>query len=191
MFALPSYARAANAFIVEAFHALMRAKDPVLSMMKVEVVETLPPNRVTLESGVSVESPTIGVGAAFTLDVPEMISGRFESLYVALDAAADLGLSTLMPAFFRHISDVTSATGQTSDAGGRPIIEAFIEMIETMEVNFDDEDQPTFSLVMHPDMAEKIRAQGAPSQEALKRLRDVIERKRVEYHRRRDSRRLS
>ena len=188
---MPTYARAAAQFLFDANHALMRAKDPILSQMKVEVVDTLPPSRVTLDTGMTVESPNIEVTSAFTLGVPDMIDGRFESLYPALDEAAEQALRTLMPAFYQHVSHVTEAAGQTIEAGGRPFIEVMIETIDKMDVNFDEEDKPTFSIVMHPDMMEEIRAQGEPSPEAMARLQEVIERKRFEYHRRRDTRRLS
>ena len=191
MFSIPTYAKAAGQFLFDANHALMRAKDPVLGQMKVEVVDALPTNVVTLETGATVESPSLGVVSAFILTVPEMVEGRFDGLYGALDEAADQGLRTLMPVFYQHISDVTEATGQTTDMGDRPFIEVMIETIEGMYVNFDEDDQPTLTIVMHPDMAEKIRSRGEPPPDAIQRLHEVLERKRVEYHRRRDTRRLS
>jgi hypothetical protein len=190
-FALPTYSRAASAFLFDAIQAMMRAKDPVLDSLSYQQVDVLPHNRVTLESGEVLESPSIPMLATFTLSVPDMIAGRFDSLYEGIDSAADQGLSVLMPAFFQHISDITDATGQVVHAGDRPLFDVIIETLQGMDVGFDEHDQPTTSVVMHPQLAEKISAQGGPSPEQLARLQEVIDRKRVEYHRRRDSRRLS
>lgn len=190
IFTLPTYSRAASTLIYEAIHAVMRAKDPVLGSFSSEAVDVLPHNRVTLESGQVIESPSIPIAATFTLSVAGMIAGRFDSLYAGIDTAADQGLAVLMPAIFQHISDVTDAAGQGVEAGDRPVFDAIIDTLEGMDISFDENDQPTTSVVMHPQMAEKIRAQGGPSPEQIARLGELIQRKRVEYHRRRDSRRL-
>ena len=84
---------------------------------------------------------------------------------------------------------MTTATGNTIDAGGAFTFEKFYEMLEMIEWTLDDDDELSHpSLVMHPEMADKL-PEITPEQRA--RLDALKQRKHEELLARRRRRRLS
>jgi hypothetical protein len=96
---------------------------------------------------------------------------------------------------FDAINKATTVTGNVVDAKGRPFtFELFLEMIEKMELSFDDEGNPHMpSLIVHPAMAAKIqenRAEWEANPEYKERLDEIIARKRREWNDRESHREL-
>ena len=91
---------------------------------------------------------------------------------------------------FNVFPQICDATGNTVDAQGKNVWDAHLEMLETMEMSFDENGNHNTTLVVHPDTARKIR-ENPPTVEQLAKGEEIIERKRKEFYAQKRSRRLS
>jgi len=91
---------------------------------------------------------------------------------------------------FEVISQTTEAVGNAIDAKGKNVWDAYVEMIQKTEMTFDEQGNHNTELYMHPNTAEKLRA-NPPTQEQSKQIQEAIENKRREYYERKPTRRLS
>lgn len=192
LFDLPEYERAGREFFGEAMEALMQSKSSVFGMIRTEKVDSLPRNRVALASDQVVETAPITMESGFTLSRSATIAGDFDDLLAALDTAAESGLASLMPQFFANLGEICDAAGQTVDAGGRPLDhDLLLEAIEGVEITFDDEGNAQMpTLVVHPEMADKIAALPPPTPEQDQRFAEMMQRKKEEFFARRRTRQL-
>ena len=192
MFLVPEYEQAGREFFARAVQALMRSKDPVLGMSKFETVQELPQGRITTADGQTVDTAPLAFESQFSLSVHDMLAGRFDDLYVAINDAAESGLTSLMPQLFAQLGEVLDATGQAIDAGGQPLSQDhLLDLIQRVDIEFNDDGSPNMpTLVMHPDMAERLRQLPPATPEQAQRFKDIIDQKRTEYLARRRTRRL-
>lgn len=111
----------------------------------------------------------------------------------AMDKAAEQGVSTLMPGVFDYLSKICEATGNVVDAAGRPLThELILSALEKVEIDFDVNDEPIMpTLVVHPEMAEKLSKLPPPTPAQDAAFRALMERKRGDYRARRPPRQLS
>jgi hypothetical protein len=88
-------------------------------------------------------------------EVPDLIGDK---LTAKVDAIADeLARRTSQDAY-KKLDESTGKVGNWVDAGGRPLTQnIYLEMLEKMDMDFEEDGQPGFSLVMHPDLAEVVR----------------------------------
>jgi len=193
LFDLPEYEQALSGFVYRAIHELMCQKDPVLGSIKTVPIPQAPIFRNTLPSGQVVENKPILVGSPFNVAMKDAISGNVESLLVAIDDAAEDGLRTIMPRFFEYISRLSDAAGTSTDAKGRPpSLDLFLEMLEKIDIEFEDDGKPIMpTLIMHPDTAQALQKLPPPTQEQKKKLEELMQRKKQEYNDRRRHRKLS
>jgi len=192
LFVLPEYESAGRRFFVDAMHALMRARDPVLGMMHFEMVDSLSMNRVTIASDQVIDTATLTVEASFALSRSDTIAGRLDTFYVALSDAAESGLASMMPQFFSNVSDICDAAGQTVVAGEHEMnLDLLREAMESIEITFNDDGSPNLpTLVVHPTVAERLAELPPPTAEQERRFDEMMERKRREFFDRRRTRRL-
>jgi len=119
----------------------------------------------------------------------EIIAGDMDSVYQAIDSAAEQNVDQTMPYFFSQMSDISEAVGTTVDAGGIPMSWDLVnELLERIEIPFDHDGNPSIpALVLSPETAARIPTI-TPDQQ---RVRDeIIERKRQDFLARRRTRRL-
>ena len=109
-----------------------------------------------------------------------------ELLYNMWEAFA----SQTTKALFETVSLTTEAVGNVHNAAGRNIWEAQIEMLESLEMHFDEDGNHNYKYYLHPDMAKKL-AENPPTPEQEKRAEEIIKRKREEYYAKKRTRRLS
>jgi hypothetical protein len=192
LFRMTEYDAAGRQFFFDAVDALMNATNPLLGQMKHAKVDTLPTTRLTAASGAVMETSPMAVEFDIKFSIPDLISGDPGAIYASITAAADSGLDSFMPQFFQQLSDVCDAAGQTISAEGRPLShDLLLDLIEGVEIDFSEDGEPRMpTLVMHPDMAEKLRALPPPTPEQEARHRDIVERKLEEYRARGRTRRL-
>jgi len=92
---------------------------------------------------------------------------------------------------FERLNAVTDAAGTTVDADGRPLShELVLELLETMEIDFDTEGNAELALVGNSDMVRRLQALPpmTPEQEAA--FDGLMARKRREFEARQRERRL-
>jgi hypothetical protein len=193
LFDLPEYEQAFSTFTYAAIHELMNQKEPVLGSIKRVKMPVVPVVRNTLPSGQVVENEPVLVKSPFSFPVKDAISGNVESLLVAIDDAAEDGIRTIMPQFFRYLDRLSEAAGTGTDAKGRPPShELLFEALEKMDIEFDEEGKAVMpTLIMHPDMAQALWKLPPPTPEQNSKFEQMMQRKKQEYNDRRRHRKLS
>jgi hypothetical protein len=91
---------------------------------------------------------------------------------------------------FEVVGKTTDAVGNSIDAKGRNVWEAYIEMLNTTEMHFDKDGKHNYQIYMHPDTAKKIE-QNPPTPEQIELIEKTIEAKRRDFYARKRSRKLS
>lgn len=91
---------------------------------------------------------------------------------------------------FEIISKSTDAVGNSIDAKGKNIWDAYVEMIQKTEMTFDEHGNHNYKVYVHPETAKKLEA-NPPTPEQSKQIQEAIEAKRREYYERKPTRRLS
>jgi len=88
-------------------------------------------------------------------EVPELIGDR---LTAKVDAVADELARRTSEDAYKKLDESMGKVGNSINAGGKPFSQKiYLEMLEKMEMEFEDTGEPAFKLVMHPDMAEVVR----------------------------------
>lgn len=91
---------------------------------------------------------------------------------------------------FEMVSKTTEAVGNVFDAKDKNIWEAQIEMMQQMEMRFDEDGNHNYRLYVSPDTAKKLE-ENPPTPEQQKRMEELINAKREEYYAQKRTRRLS
>jgi hypothetical protein len=185
---LDEYDTAGREFFSEAVEAIARASDPILEQIHREKVEVLPPSISTFESGTVLRKDPMESSATVTFSIPEAIDGDFSDVLAAVADTAEQFVGSLMPKVFEHISEICDATGNVVSGEGRSFWDAMLETLETISISFDEDGNPSLpSIVMHPDMADKL---GEPPPGHQDRCNEIIARRRDEWMAGRRTRRL-
>jgi len=92
--------------------------------------------------------------------------------------------------FFEFLNQTTKAVGNVTDAKGKNVWDAQIEMLEGLKMRFDEDGNHQTEFIMHPDTAKKL-AENPPTPEQQKRWEDALNKKREEYYAQKRTRRLS
>ena len=189
LFSLPEYETAGLKFFSAAMIALMRSKDPLFNMISANAVEELPATRVNVGDQV-VDAQPFDVQSMFRMNHGDILAGSFDSLYKALDEAAQGSLASVMPQMFQHLSQVTDATGHTINAEGQPLtVDLFLEMIDQTEWSFNEDGSHNMSIATSPQGVSRLQSLEW-TEEQTQRMNDIISRKREVFFARRRSRRL-
>jgi hypothetical protein len=191
-FALPEYEEQGRQFIQDAIEIYMRASDSLYGRLHVQRVEHVLPSRIPLASGSFFETRPMSGATEFELPGRDLFNGRYRSLMVALAETAKNRLAQVMKQFFKSVDDLTTATDQVVDAGGRPFsYELWLQSLEKIDFDFDREGRPRFpTMVVSPQQYEKIKQLPPPTQEQLNSLERLVSRKREEFVARKRHRRL-
>jgi hypothetical protein len=91
---------------------------------------------------------------------------------------------------FEVVGKTSEAVGNVIDAKGRSFWEAYIEMLETLDVEFDENGKPTYQLYVNPNTAKKLE-ETPPTPEQLRKIEEAMEKKRKNFYARKRSRQLS
>jgi hypothetical protein len=130
----------------------------------------------------------MGLSHTWTLAVDEVIRFDVQEFLAKLFSAADDTGGQMVRGMLEHISDMTTQTGNVIEAGGRDFFDLWADVLETIEMTFDEHGNHNLTLVMHPDQMEKLKdRKPTPEQEA--RINAILERRREEWRasrRRRD-----
>jgi hypothetical protein len=189
-FALPGYNLACGQVVWWVTKNLARESDPVLSQIKVVPMKGTVSSVVETRDDIALDLPAEPVGFELGVKAEDVRDGNFEALQVKLVEAADGYAEQLAKMLYGNLGKITTATGNTLDAGGRPLTFAMLyEMLDKMEWRLDENDElSTPSLVMHPDTASKLPQ---PTPEQVKMIEELKARKLEELLAKRRRRRLS
>lgn len=192
LFVLREYHQATARFIHDATNALMKAKHPILKKIATEKVERVPKTQVTVSSGEVVESHPLNYQMIFEFTISSIVEGDFDNLILAIDQASDSTLHKVMPKFYEYLGQVCEAEGNSIDDKGQPLShELILQMVEKVDMTFDENGNPQHELVMHPNVAEKLKSLPPPTEEQKRAWDEMIERKRRESNARKRHRKLS
>ncbi|WP_370316000.1 hypothetical protein [Sagittula sp.] len=96
--------------------------------------------------------------------------------------------------FVEIMHQVTQKTGNVVDGGGQPLsYEKILEVLEVIEIDFDANGNPRMpTLMINPALAPRIKemADGPSAKEFEKKLKKIIEKKRLEWREREANRTL-
>jgi hypothetical protein len=189
-FALSDYDLACVHVISDVTKAIARAGDPVLSQIKVVPMAGTVSSVIETRGETALDLPAEPVGFELGVNSADVRDGNFEALQVQLVEAADGYAEQLAKMVYGSLNKITTATGNTFDAGGRsPTFEMVYEMLDKIEWALDENDElSTPSLVMHPDTASKLPR---PTPEQEKMIEELKARKLEELLAKRRCRRLS
>jgi hypothetical protein len=190
LFALPDYDLACAHVIADVTKDIARASDPVLSQIKVVPMTGTVSSVVETRGETALDLPAEPVGFELGVNADDVRNGNFVALQVKLVEAADGYAEQLSKMLYGNLDKITTATGNTSDAGGRPpTFEMVYEMLDKIEWSLDENDDlSTPSLVMSPGAASKL-PQPTPQQERM--IEELKARKLEELLAKRRRRRLS
>lgn len=185
-FELPEYQEAYLGCFRSVVDMYAMAKDPMLRGMNKSRPSRSYLGRNSLPGGNEIVGPTMAVRSEFSMTAAEVLAGDAACLLAKLDKLAENYLASFMPQVFAAISEVTDAVGNTVDAGGKPFSAAlFLELLERMDVEFDETGTPRLQIIVHPDT--KIPEL---TEDEQRRIDEALERKRQQFLARRRSRQL-
>lgn len=176
---------------METVHARVRQLSPMIGMIKGHQLFEGRSSLIQREDGKLDETPIHRASGEVTIKREMLID--FDETTVArhLDEIAEQLAKDMSVQFQQRISEVTAATGNVVDGGGKPFLEdTLLDGMEVMEHDFgkDGTWRPPM-MIVGPGMAEKIAAAGEMSAAGNKRLKAILERKRDD-HRRREAARI-
>lgn len=136
------------------------------------------------------DMPRIEAGASLSFDT--IRSTNFEDYTRFLHEMAVSSTGAVAREFFRQMEEITNATGNTVDAGGKPFsCDLLNDMLETIQVSFDEHGKPVLpTMIVNPVIYSKVK-DIKPTAEQEQRMSDILARKKAEYNAQKRTRRLS
>jgi hypothetical protein len=185
----PEYAKPFKEFYLTTCRSLLAAKDELLSKIPIETTERTGPIRTPVE-GNPIDFKPIAVTSKFKISTEAIVNCDVEQFLFSTDEAVDSERASLMPQFFQFVSDICEASGQVVDAQGQPFSWDFIiDLIDKVEMTFDENGRLLQTIVVSPDMLKIIEA-NPPTIEQQQLLDQLIDRKRDEFLAKKRSRRI-
>jgi hypothetical protein len=188
-FTLTEYDKSFQTFLSEAIQEVAFAREPLLAEIPIEDSHGSIGSVIQDQDGKDVELIADPVQAAFSMSREDVLQGRIVPLLLLVDDASRQLAEGLAKNMIQTLNTITSATGNITNASGRPMIEVLIEALETIELTLNDNDELEMpSVLMNPADVAKL-PKPTPDQE--RRLEEVRQRRLEELLARRRSRRLS
>ncbi len=93
--------------------------------------------------------------------------------------------------FFEQLDDICDQSGQTYDAKGQPLsFDLILDQLETIQIDFDENGQPLMPILVSGREIQEKFGKLVITNEQEKRLEEIIEQKRSEWHYRESDRKL-
>lgn len=187
-FPLPNYTSAMNRLLQDVQEGLEQ-HDEILSQIEKVPVSHGGVTRQVSEPEI-VETPMQDFRAMFEIKLDAFHNTDAEQFAESLYNLIEAVHSQQKKYLFEVVGKTTEAVGNVVDAGGKNFWEAYIEMLETLDMTFDEEGKHNYQMYMHPETAKKIE-KNPPTPEQLERIEKLMESKRRDYHARKRSRKIS
>jgi hypothetical protein len=98
--------------------------------------------------------------------------------------------SQIKKQLFESVSQITDATGNIVDGKGKNFWDSYIEMINKVEMYFDENGEHNYQIYINPETAKKLEG-APPTKEQIGKIESAISSKRDEYNAKKRTRRLS
>ena len=189
---MPEYEAAVAQLSYVLVGEMMAALDPVLGQIRRESVDHLPVGSAPGDVAVGF-TRGIETRFRFVLDVRALIETDLDAWATMVHDAAEEGLSVVMPQFFAGLDEASQRAGTNVDARGKPFSwDTFLDGIEAVEIDFDDEGKPKMpTLVVSPNNLERIKALPPLDEAQNARFKLIIEKQKAAFDARRRVRRLA
>ena len=174
---LPAYDLAYRKFLDKAYRGFV-AENPLFSNIEFVRDRHAGPIRNVREQNM-LDQPMVPLSAGMTIEKTAIRATDVDAHTAMVSAFAEEMLGEQSRQFFRNMGEVCDAAGTTvSNIGqGAPTLEQFRELLEKMELAFDDDGKLKTQLVVHPSQAEKAKALWASVQNDPECLRIVLEKR--------------
>lgn len=188
-FDVPAYQTAMTEFAQSVLRG-MAALDPTIGQVQREPTVHAGPTR-NVPGSQPVDHPMFRLEPRAVIPEDVVRHGRFDDYATALVGMAAEFRDQVTGQLSRALGDVTNATGNTVDGGGRPLSHDLIfDALERVEIDFDDEGTPLLpDLMMNPKTADAL-ARLEPTPEQRRRRDDILARKRAAHDAEKRTRRL-
>jgi hypothetical protein len=184
------YEAATGRWFSAAVERVMRATDPVYAQIPHQRVEALPELVVPLPDGQEMRVAPEHVAASGDVSPEGIITGQLDDVHLIVVEAADQMLRQFMTMFFAQVQEATDRVGNLIDAEGDPF-EGFFSALDRMQLIFDDDGVPRIQMIASPDDEDRIRrALDDATPDQMRRLQELLGRKREEFNAARRRRRL-
>lgn len=194
MLMLPTYpklVRDRQSRNTERVRARVRQISPMIGLIKGYQLFEGRSSAIQREDGKLDETPIHRATGEVTIKRELLVDFNEATVAEHLEEIAEQLARRMSEHFQQRMNEVTAATGNVVDGGGKPFSEdIFLDAMEAMEHNFGQDGSwkpPT--IIVGPGLAEKIAAAGEMSAAGNKRLKAILERKRDD-HRRREAARI-
>lgn len=159
LFALPDYDLACAHVISRVTKDIARASDPVLSQIKVVPMKSTVSSVLETRDDLALDLPAEPVGFELGVSAEDVRDGNFEALQVKLVESAEEYAEQLSKMLYGSLDKITTATGNTHDAGGGPLtFKMLYEMLDKIEWTLDENDELSVMDEMgHTDPALALR----------------------------------
>jgi hypothetical protein len=148
-FLLAEYDRAGERAWFDAADALLTAYSPWLAQVDRVKSEHARPTTVSVSGSPEIMFETTQTEASGELPIPEIVAGDMTSIVDAIDAQAQSEAAALEAMLLEHYRSITEAAGNVIDSGGEPLThELILELVEKMELDFDEAGEPQFDFVI-------------------------------------------
>lgn len=187
----PEYDAATSQWVNDTVRLMMRAIDPVYAALPRESFESVASPTVQFDHGDDLVMQPARLSASLALDVQAMIEGDLEELHIAVESVAQQTVKQIVQHFAATMDAITAQTGNVIDGSAGDWVDSWIDMLERIDMAFDEDGRPTTSIVAHPDAADRMRERMenmTPDQRT--RFSEVMARKKAEFDASRRRRRL-
>lgn len=180
-----------EADILQKYSRYIVSLDPILN--QIGSVRTLHAGGFRYEeNGKEATTPLDKVALTIEISHATIVSFDLERFAQSVYEFTEQHVAEMHRMMYRTLDTVTQLTGNVFNAKGNPLsVDMILDMLETLPIRFDDNDQPILpQIIVGPDLF-KTLADIKFTGEQEERNKHIIEAKRLDFHAKKRHRRLS
>lgn len=165
------------------------ALDPLLGKIGSQTTGHRGPVRVAGHEG-PIDQPPVAMESVFKLSNEVVRNTDLDTISAELAEVAEHHVGAVTRHFFAQTEMVIEKGGQTFDMKGQPFThERFLEVLESMEIHFDEHGKHDLTLIVPPELHQQL-ANNPPTEAQHARYEEIMRRKKEEHDATRRTRRL-
>jgi hypothetical protein len=173
----------------EYLESSIRVGDPVLSQIRHKPIHEGDVSVIQHTNGMVVEDPYEELSAGLVVSTRDVIEKGVEAFYEAATPMIEEMVSKQAKLMFDRIDESTRRSGNIIDGKNRELAETFLEAVEALQIEFDNDGKPEFQLVVNPIMEERMQ-QLLNDRSTKTKYEQILEKKREEWRDRENNRKL-